>query len=118
MKHGYQIIEPPSLSTLLGSPSQAAVEVAVLTWVIHSIKLHSAQLFDEVSVEVIAVSYLGTYPAIGIRYKHDDPQDLGPAISDTIDDFVRHASFNDFASLIGMSTLPWCDIWQEMKGKH
>jgi hypothetical protein len=98
-KHqGYQIIEPESLTSLLGNQAQAAVAVAVLEWVIDRIKIQSPKLFEEIEVEVIPVSYYGTYPAIGIRYNHDEMDDIGHMILTAIDFFVEHASFLDFLS--------------------
>jgi hypothetical protein len=77
MQKGYQIVEPTSLATLLGNPSQAGVAVAVLAWTIDRLKAQSPQLFDEVEIEVIPVEYYGVYPAIGIHYKREAPIDLG-----------------------------------------
>lgn len=117
MQKGYQIIEPTSLGTLLANPSQAAVAVAVLAWTIDRIKTQFPQLFDEVEVEVIPVTYQGTYPAIGIHYKNEGTNDVGPMLSNAIDAFVSHISFSDFMSFVNKTDLYWCDIWQELKGK-
>lgn len=86
---GYQLIFPPSLGRFPAVPSQMAVAVAVLTWAIDRAKSQYAQLFDDVSVEVIPVCYLGAYPGIGIRYAQENPQDRGPAIEDAIDKVIR-----------------------------
>lgn len=115
MKNGYQIIEPNSLESLLGNPSHAAIAVAALEWAVDRLKLQSPHLFDDVTVEVVLVSYLGAYPAIGIRYKHEDAPDHGPAISDAIDAIVRQLPFSDFLAFVEKSNSDWCEVWQEIK---
>lgn len=115
MNQGYQIIEPSSLERLLGNHTQAALVVAVLEWVIKRLKIRSPQLFDSVNIEVILVSYLGDYPAIGICYKNEDTQDLGPLIEDEIDILVGSLPFSDFISFLEKSNSHWYNIWQELK---
>lgn len=117
MNQGYQIIEPTSLEMLLGNPSQATLAVAILEWAIHRLETQFPQLSDEVRIEVIPVSYQGVYPAIGLRYKHDNTPDLGPSISNRVDTLVGELSVSDFISFVETSTLSWCDTWQELKEK-
>lgn len=116
MQQGYQIIEPTSLVPLLGNQSQAPFAVAVLEWTIDRLRIQSPALFDEVSVEVIPVSYLGVYPAIGIRYKRESANDLEPIISDGINAIIERLSFSNFLSFIEDSSIAWGDVWKEMKG--
>jgi hypothetical protein len=115
MTQGYQIIEPSSLARLLVNQSQADIAVAVLNWVIDRLKSGSPQLLDEVSLEVIAVSYLGAYPTIGIIYNNEESRDLSQDISDAIDVIVGGVPFSDFLSFAEMASANWCDTWQQLK---
>ncbi len=112
---GYQIVEPPSLGTVIAIPSQQPLAVAVLTWVIDRAKSQFEYLSDELSVEVICVTFVGSYPAVGVRYLQENPQDRGPEISDAIDAVMRSMSVADFVSFAEKSKVNWCDAWQRMR---
>ena len=117
MTQGYQIIEPSSLERLLVNTSQADIAVAILNWVVARVKSGSPQLFDEVSLEVIAVSYLGVYPAIGIRHNNEESRDLGQELCDAIDAIVERMPFGDFLSFAELASANWCDNWQQLGEK-
>lgn len=117
MHHGYQIVEPASLATLLGNQSQATLAVAMIEWAIHRLKTESPELFEEVTIDVLAVSYQGVYPAIGLRYRHDTTPDLGSRISEMIDAMIERLSVGDFISFVAASNLSWWEFWQELKEK-
>jgi hypothetical protein len=112
---GYEIVEPASLATLLGNPLQASVAVAVLEWAIARIKAQAPHLLDGVDVEIIPVTYMGTYPAIGLRYRKESTDSISPILSNAIDEFVRSISFDDFLSFVDKSNVSWSDVWQKLK---
>lgn len=115
MKKSYQIVEPPSLEKLIGNPFQPVVGIAVLEWAIARLKTREPRLFEDIDVEVIAITYMGTYPGIGIHYKRENPDDVGPALSDAIDELIRGVSFTDFLSFVEVSNSSWNEKWQELQ---
>ncbi len=75
----------------------------------------SPELYKSVTIEVIAVTYHGTYPAIGVHYGLGDKRDLGAQISTSIDAIVEQASLKDFVSFLESSEQDWGEVWKELR---
>src|SRR5689334_14716915 len=90
--NGYQILEPEFLSRLVQRPNQFDFAVALLHWIVQCLKEELGGQMDRVDIDVIPVKYLGSYPALGIRYGEQNAPDLEPMIRDHIERIVRTRS--------------------------
>jgi hypothetical protein len=114
---GYQILEPNSLSGLIANPSQAALALALMDWL--SIQFASAfpLLSNKVTLDVIPVTYQGTYPAFGVKYKSEDSEDLSKDIEAAIESLIEKSSVSQMLLYFADSTVDWCEAWQTLKEK-
>jgi len=95
MKQGYQVLEPDSIFKFtLHAHSEAYFE-AVLKWVVHELGAELTELSDKVTVEVINVTYVSTYPAFGLKYHSENPEDLGPEVEAAIDRIIATRPVTD-----------------------
>ena len=110
MKRGYQIIEPSALQPLFSSPLYDVFAVAMMTWLCDLLRLELQDHLQQVDFEVICVTYLGSYPAIGIHYKDEDYQDVGPLAETVIERILREKSALEFARFIAERGINWQQI--------
>ena len=117
-QRGYQIIEPTCLARLLANSMQAPMAVAVLEWMINKIKTELPQLLEIVDIEVVAVTYFGSYPAIGLHYKNENARDCGAIVSNFIETSTKELPFNEFLAFVGESRRSWDLSWQKLREKQ
>lgn len=72
MQKTYQLIEPDCFVDLLGRPGDWSIALAVLTFVVRRLKDTEPELCEYVELEIVKVTHLGSYPAIGAFYKRKD----------------------------------------------
>lgn len=94
---GYEIVEPPALERWLPLVHNRELMVALLTWLCH--RLHQALRADHptLHIDVITVSYLGAYPALGIRHDHSLPCSLPDDMSRQVEALTRTILLNSSA---------------------
>jgi hypothetical protein len=107
MSKGYQIVEPRALDELIREPRNRMAAVAVLSWVCEMLRLELQNRCQRVEFEVINVTYLGSYPAIGIHYLDKDPQDIGPIVQATVDRILQERSALELISFIAQENADW-----------
>ena len=114
---GYQIVEPDSLTKLISNPSQVALTLALMEWITVRFTSDFPHLSGKVWLEVIPVTYQGTYPAFGVKYKSEDLADLGEDIEAAVESLVEKCSVSQMLPYFADSTSDWCKAWQTLKGK-
>ncbi len=68
----------------------------------------------EVEIEVIRVTYLGSYPAIGIRYLNDPKADLVRLLKRRLIDFWKDKVVLDFAEFLSVSGVSWSEVTKKL----
>lgn len=104
---GYQIFEPELLNELVTNTFQHAFAVAILNWLCVLVRLELKEHLQHIEVEVIVVTYMGSYPAIGIHYKTDGYQDMKPIIEKLCDRFLKERSALELAQFISSGNINW-----------
>jgi hypothetical protein len=114
MERGYQIIEPTELNQLVRSPIHHELAVAIMYWLIPKVLSKIGGERENVELEVIRVSYQGTYPALGVHYKHRDHLDLGPLIESTVDALLHERPISELVDAIAASDVSWRDVTETL----
>ncbi|MCE9545214.1 MAG: hypothetical protein K8T25_06820 [Planctomycetia bacterium] len=117
MKNGYQIIEPKSLQSLISNPLHFEFAVAILHWLIPKIYSTVGTPLSGVIIEIICVEYLGSYPAIGIKYENEAPSNVGPLVESAIDTLLHERPVIEFAVAAGQSDVSWTTITSTIMAK-
>jgi hypothetical protein len=112
---GYQIVEPDSLSDLIGNPFQASLAVALLEWIASRFRSDFPELSKKVSLNVIPVAYQGVYPAFGVKYNSAYIEDLSEEIEAAIDTVIENCAVSQMLPFFADSTSDWCEAWQILK---
>jgi hypothetical protein len=86
---GYQIIELFALDQLVKRTERHEFLVLVLNWLIQQINAVAGDRLRHVEIEVITVTYFGSYPALGVHYKGGDKTDAGPLVESIADELLR-----------------------------
>jgi len=107
MSKGYQVIEPRMLDALFSHPIHDVFAVAILTWLCGLLRLEFEEYLDKVEFDVICVTYMGSYPAIGIHYKNKSLQDIGPLVEATIDRYLQGKSVLELVGFIVKDEIDW-----------
>jgi hypothetical protein len=107
MKKGYQIIEPRVLDPLLARPTNHAFALLILSWLCERLPQELSEHAQQVEFEVIGVSYMGSYPALGLHYKEPNPPDLGPLVEATVDRLLRDKPVLDLVKFIEANKVDW-----------
>jgi hypothetical protein len=107
MNKGYQVVEPKALDRLIANSLQRDFAVATLSWLCQIIRLELAEHLQFIDVEVICVTYMGSYPAIGIHYKTEGYQNMGPIIESIIDRFLKERSALELTQYVSNSNVNW-----------
>jgi hypothetical protein len=114
MTKGYQIVEPSALDSLLTVPSSHVFAMLILSWLCERLPHELPGHVHHVEFEVIGVSYMGSYPAIGIHYKEKNPQDVGPLVEAAIDRLLRDKPVLDLIKFIGAGKIDWSKATQNL----
>lgn len=113
----YQVIEVEQLEDLLSNPEYYEYRVAVLYWLIKQImSMHSEDL-RHVEVEIIRVTYFGSYPCIGIYYKDQIEPDVGPLVESAIDQLLKEKPVIDLVHSIANSGVSWKELTRNIMDK-
>ena len=107
MKKGYQIVEPPVLDPFLSLPSNHAFAMLILSWLCERLPQELPEHAHHVEFEVIGVCYQGCYPALGLRYKEQNPQDIGPLVEAAVDRLLRNRPVLDLVKFIEANKVDW-----------
>lgn len=94
MSKNYQIIEPPLLDGMIVAPEQDVTVVALLLWVRDLLRADEA--FKDVEIDVIPVTYHGTYPAIGIHYLNNNTPDQSQSVHKKITEILERTTMAQF----------------------
>lgn len=97
MSGGYQIVEPSILDPLVVEPRWQGLAAALLESVAVEI---SAALEGHVRVEVIVVTYHGSYPALGLRYADPTGADVGPLVEAMAERLLVERGIDRFVALL------------------
>ena len=115
MSKNYQIVEPPTLAGLFGTPANFDIAVALFTWLIDRLREDLKEQLVGAELEVIRAEYHGAYPAIGIHYDSDtDPNDLGPLVESTIAKLLSERTLADFLSFVASSKIDWKEVTDKL----
>ncbi len=115
MERGYQIIEPTELNQLARSPIHHELAVAIMYWLIPQVLCKIGGDRENVELEVIRVSYQGTYSGrLGVHYKHRDHMDLGPLIESTVNALLHERPISELVDAIAASDVSWRDVTETL----
>ena len=114
MKKEYQIIEPNKLVGLFGNPKHFEFAVAIFHWLICELRTDGAIQNQNVEIEVIRVTYQGSYPALGIHYKDKIHEDIGPQVITSIEKLLREKPVLDLAISIKNSKSSWKELTDQL----
>lgn len=117
MADGYQVIEPSSIGKFISNSTHASFAVAILGWAIEKLKSEEASLIEGLRIQVIAVSYMGTYPAVGVHYGNPTAKDRGIDIETAINRIVIEGSISEFLEFAVSSFESWEDVWVKIKAE-
>lgn len=103
MPGGYQLVEPAALSGLLARPRTGDLAAEVLGCVLACARegLGDVLSREGAELEVVRVEFLGSYPALGLRYSREGMRDLGPTIESFVEELVRTRSAFDLIAHLG-----------------
>ena len=70
-------------------------------------------------IDVICVTYLGSYPSLGVHHGHDRPipADLEPLIQSTIDRLLGETPVIELINFIGKSQTSWSVVTDDLMKK-
>lgn len=114
MTNGYQVVEPSTLNAILPRKAHRGIAVAILKWAVSELIAQYGDRLDNIEVEVIPVTYLGTYPAVGIRYQNDPIEDRGAEIESAINQIVLNRPVTDLVNFVCEESNSWDEVWREM----
>ena len=104
---GYQIIEPKQLNSLFSRPVHDAFSVAFLSWICEILRIEFRDRLQYVEFDVICVTYVGSYASIGIHYKDQNYEDIGPRVEKAIARILRNRSAEELVGFIGRDQTNW-----------
>lgn len=70
MSEGYQVVEPDCLDRLAGDPKCQDLAILILHWI--ATEANTRRALPSGTVEVIKVTYMGSYPALGVCGQSSD----------------------------------------------
>lgn len=114
MTDGYQIIEPDGLKALLGNPLHFEFAVAVLSWLIPQISAALGAHSNDITLEIIRVNYMGSYPALGVKYTNSKTPNFESRINSIVNDLLREKSASELITAISSSKRSWSEITKEI----
>lgn len=92
---GYQIIEIDELDDLLNYDRKMFISILLL--VINSIKKNH-KYDNQIEIKIIKVTYVSSYPSIGVKYLNKNPQDLEDDIINEFKKILNNSNLSVFLS--------------------
>jgi len=114
MKKNYQVIEPSQLVGLFGDPKHFEFAVAIFHWLINELNADPEIQSQNIEIEVIRVTYHGSYPALGIHYKNKTHGDIGPKIVSSIEKLLSGKPVIDLVESIKGSKTSWKELTDQL----
>jgi hypothetical protein len=114
MEKTYQIIEPSQLAGLFGNPKHFEFAVAIFYWLIRELNADPEIQSRNIEIEVIRVTYHGSYPALGIYYKDKTHEDVGSLVTASVEKLLREKPVIDLAILIKDSKISWKELTDQL----
>jgi hypothetical protein len=113
---GYQVIEPTALGGLLSSGANEESVVALLCWLVETLRDDHANILAGAEVDVIPVEYAGVYAAIGVRYPVGDHRDREEAICAAVRRILNERCVSEFAAFLERSGVETARTVQRIYG--
>ena len=118
MQRGYQVIEPEALERWLPLVRKREFVVALLHWVVSQIRPELTRERPELYLEVILVTHVGTYPALGVRFADGvqadnltyQGDDVEPRVQAMVQELMSTAKLGDFIDFATDPTADWSVI--------
>jgi hypothetical protein len=104
MQRGHQVIEPVAVERWLAGVRHREFVVAPLHWLVSRIRPVLTRERPDLWLEVIPVTYLSTYPALGIRFADGvdgdnltyEGEDVEPRVQQLVAELMATARLSDF----------------------
>jgi hypothetical protein len=118
MSKGYTVIEPRSLNDLIVLPKHRVFAVAIVSWVIYELSTELKEFLAEADteLEVICVTYMGSYPAIGAHSPSSSDVDVRTVVEEAVDRLLSSASTDRLMRFITNSGESWGSVTQRLFG--
>jgi hypothetical protein len=113
---GYQLIEPLSLGRFPCSMRSGSIVVAVLSWLIELIRVELGERLGPAKIELIQGEYFGIYPAIGIKYATEEPEDLEPLVEEIVARLLKEKTMSDFIDYLMRTDCDWARVAKNFFG--
>ena len=118
MQRGYQVIEPVAVERWLPVVRHRESVVALLHWLVSRIRPVLARERPDLRLEGIPVTYMGTYPALGIRFADGfdgdnlthEGDEFEPRIQELVADLMATARSSDFIDFATDPEADWLTI--------
>ncbi len=107
---GYEIVEPEVLGDWIGLVKNREFLVALLSWLVEGLRKELEQKFPDIEIVVIKVTYLGAYPAIGVRHPDAQSLNLGEQVNAAATDLMRRHTALDLAHFLFGTSTRWADV--------
>lgn len=115
INEGYEIYEPEILGDWLAVVKNQAVLVAFLTWLVDQLRPRLLMRFPELSLEVIKVQYLGTYPAFGLKHiENYAPEAIATLMESTIEELLERTPVRAFLEFLFAGDVDWSDVAKQL----
>ena len=122
MQRGYQVIEPVAVERWLPVVCHREFVVALLHWLVSGIRPVLARERPDLWLEVIPVTYVGTYPALGIRFADGvdgdnrtcEGEDVEPRLQQMVAELMATARLSDFIDFAIDPDADWSTIEREV----
>lgn len=94
---GYQVIEQYSFAQkIYDAKIPGEVLPGILAWIVCRLRAEESLRRLPVEIDLIPVTYYGTYPAIGVHYKEEGIEDCETIINNLVDKYFREFSLGQF----------------------
>jgi hypothetical protein len=104
------------LSCLFKKPIHFEFAVAIFSWLIPEIYAALGDELKDVDIEIIRVTYHGSYPALGAHYKDKMPKNVGPLIESSIDRILLEKPVIELIAAVGASKIAWRELTENIIG--
>lgn len=112
------MIEPVAVERWLPIVRHREFVVALLHWLVSRIRAVLARERPDLWLEVIPVTYMGTYPALGIRFADGvdgdnriyEGEDVEPRIRQLVTDLTATARLSDFIDFATDPEADWSTV--------
>lgn len=113
MKKGYRLIEPLSINPLVVDTRYHEYAIIIMKYIIYCLFQNLGHKLDNIEIEVIKVTYLGSYPALGLHYSPFD-KSLENLIENEVDKIVNNLTINKLIVFISKSNTNWKEITNQI----